>query len=57
MCMICVDLEKGKLTFKEGWRNLGEMHADIDEKHALVVKQNLINKMVEEQRENEKKQA
>ena len=33
MCIICVDLQKNKLTFKEARRNLSEMRSVIPEEH------------------------
>ena len=51
MCMICVDLERDKLTFREGWRNFRELHATLEKEHKPVVKQKLIDKMVREKKE------
>lgn len=33
MCLICVEIQSGKLTPTEGWRNLREMYDTMDEKH------------------------
>ena len=33
MCLICVEIQSGKLTPTEGWRNLREMYDDLDEEH------------------------
>ena len=30
MCIICVELEKNKLTVQEAWRNLGEVQNSMD---------------------------
>lgn len=37
MCLICVDLAKGKLTAKEAKGNLKEMIEDISDDHFLEV--------------------
>jgi len=50
MCMICIDLERDKLSFKEGWKNFREMHTTLETEHKPVVKQRLIDKMVEERK-------
>ena len=39
MCLICVDLEKDKLTSYEARRNLGELKSTLDEEHVEVVMQ------------------
>ena len=51
MCLICIEIDKGRLTFEEGWRNLSEMEVSLEEDHIPVVKQKLIDKMLEEDRE------
>ena len=33
MCLICVEYEKGRLTIKEAYRNLGEMREAITPEH------------------------
>ena len=33
MCIICIDLEKERLTVQEAWRNLGEMKNSIEPDH------------------------
>lgn len=43
MCLICVEWEKGKLTFSEAIRNLGEMSQDLGEEHVEEVKKKLID--------------
>jgi len=37
MCLICVEFEKGKLTLKEAYRNLGEMRESLSDEHAAEV--------------------
>ena len=37
MCLICVDLQKDKLTSKEARRNLGETYKSLDKDHTLEV--------------------
>ena len=37
MCLICVDLQKDKLTWKEARRNLNETHNELDKEHILEV--------------------
>jgi hypothetical protein len=37
MCIICVELEKGKLTSKEARRNLGEFREILEQEHKLEV--------------------
>jgi len=53
MCLICVEMEKERLTFNEAWRNFREMREGLDEEHKKIVKQKLIDKMVEENKRNE----
>ena len=50
MCMICLDLEKDKLTFSEAWRNFKEMVDVLDVDHKPEVQQLLIDKLVEERK-------
>ena len=50
MCLICVEIGKGKLTFKEAWRNFKEMNPDLEKQHKKEVKQKIIDVMVEERR-------
>ena len=51
MCMICLDLEKDKLTFNEAWRNFKEMADMLEVDHRPEVRQMIIDKLVEERRE------
>lgn len=37
MCLICVDLQKDKLTSKEARRNLGETYKSLGKSHTLEV--------------------
>ena len=37
MCLICVEYEKGKLTIKEAYRNLGEMNESLEPEHVQEV--------------------
>ncbi len=51
MCIICVELEKDKLTIAEARRNLGEMWSSLDEHAQEVVafiNEKEIEKMLEE---------
>jgi quinol monooxygenase YgiN len=48
--MICLDLEKGKLTFSEAWRNFKEMHTILETDHKPEVQQLIIDKLVEERK-------
>ncbi len=37
MCIICIELEKNKLTLREAWRNLNEIHETLEEDHVKEV--------------------
>ena len=37
MCIICVDLTKDKLTYKEARRNLSEVGSTIEPEHRMEV--------------------
>lgn len=37
MCIICVDLQKDKLTWREARKNLNEFSDILDEEHKLEV--------------------
>jgi hypothetical protein len=37
MCIICVDLQKDKLTWREARRNLGEVHTKLEKDHILEI--------------------
>ena len=43
MCLICLDLEKDKLTLSEGWRNLQEMKSSMTDEHYDEVIQLMID--------------
>ena len=38
MCLICVEMQKNKLTIHEAWRNLLEMEEDMPDDHIKEVK-------------------
>jgi len=48
MCLICIEWEKGKMSFTEATRALGEMGASIGEEHVAEVKKMLIDAMQEQ---------
>lgn len=48
MCIICVDIQKDRLSAREARRNLGEMRASLDPEHVAEVEQ-----LIEETEENE----
>ncbi len=48
MCLICVEWEKGKLTFTEAMRNLGEMGRAMDPEHVEDVKKMLVDHISKE---------
>ena len=48
MCIICVDLEKNKLTWKEARRNLSEFSDTLDKDHKLKVLKKIWEKEDEE---------
>ena len=50
MCLICVEIDKEKLSFREAWRNFKEMERDLSDEHITQVKQKIIDKMVEEKK-------
>ena len=37
MCIICIDIERERLSLSEAWRNLTEMYEAMEEEHALEV--------------------
>jgi len=37
MCMICIDIERERLTFEEAMRNLREMYHSLDLDHRAEV--------------------
>jgi hypothetical protein len=48
MCIICVDIQKNKLTHKEARDNLGEMHKTLDKAHIVEVLKLIWKKQDEE---------
>ena len=54
MCLICVDLQKDKLTWKEARRNLNETHEQLDKEHVLEVLKLIWEKEDEEQKHLDK---
>ena len=45
MCIICVQLEKDKLTAHEAYRNLSEMKETMSEEHVLEVEEGIYKKL------------
>lgn len=41
MCLICIELDKNAMTFREGRRALGEMRGGLDPKHVEEVETKL----------------
>ena len=41
MCLICIELDKGAMTWKEARRALGEMREKLDAKHVDQVETKL----------------
>jgi hypothetical protein len=41
MCLICIELDKSGMTFREGRRALGEMRGKLDAKHIEEVEAKL----------------
>ena len=37
MCLICIDLDRERLTSKEARRNLGESYTSMDKDHVIEV--------------------
>lgn len=48
MCIICIDLERERLTAQEAWRNLGEMKNSIDSDHYEELKDEISRLLVDE---------
>jgi len=55
MCLICVELTKGKLTALEARQNLGEW-VDLDKEHRREVLRNIWKKEDQENKLNEENQ-
>ena len=56
MCIICIDLIKGKLNSKEALRNMGEIVPQLGEAHLKEVLQKIQQKMLEEDKEQNSQQ-
>jgi len=54
MCLICVEMDKQRLSFQEAWRNFREMKTNLEDKHKKEVRQKIIDKMVEERSKRKK---
>ena len=56
MCLICVEMQKNKMTAGEAWSNFLEMREDISEKHAKdlegLVSEYITKKFREERNES-----
>jgi hypothetical protein len=48
MCLICVDLQKDKLTWKEARNNLKETYEEIEKDHILEILKLIWDKQDEE---------
>lgn len=48
MCIICVDIQKNKMTADEGYRALTEMHQTLEPGHADEVEELLFEKMLDD---------
>ncbi len=48
MCIICIDLEKERLTVQEAWRNLGEMKNSIEPEHYEELKDEISQLLIDE---------
>jgi len=55
MCIICIDIERDRLRFKEAIRNLREMYQTIDYDHRDEVIKRVLKLEIEERRK--KKEA
>lgn len=49
MCIICVELEKNRLTLAEARRNYGEMAESIDEEHREELEEKLFPRSIYEE--------
>jgi len=45
MCIICIDLEKERLSTQEAFRNLNEMYDSLDEEHIKEVVEILFERL------------
>ena len=53
MCIICVEITKGKLRWQEAARNLAEMYLEIEPEHRDDVTKEVIDLMLREKEEDE----
>jgi hypothetical protein len=53
MCIICIEIAKGKLRWQEAARNLAEMYLEIDTDHRDDVTKEVIELIAREQKEDE----
>ena len=53
MCLICIELAKDKITFKEALRNLSEIEAELNPTHLRQVLRKIQSKMISESSEEE----
>ena len=53
MCIICVEITKGKLRWQEAARNLAEMYLEIAPEHRDDVTKEVIDIMLREKEEDE----
>ena len=45
MCIICIDLERERLSTQEAFRNLNEMYDSLGEEHVLEVVEKLFDRI------------
>jgi ATP-dependent Clp protease ATP-binding subunit ClpA len=45
MCIICIDLERERLSTQEAFRNLNEMYDSLDEEHIKEVIEKLFDRL------------
>ena len=48
MCLICIELEAEKLSYKEANNNFNEMKETLDEQHKQIVIQKLVKQLCKE---------
>tara|TARA_Y100000310_G_C20550944_1_gene748045 strand:- start:30 stop:206 length:177 start_codon:yes stop_codon:yes gene_type:complete len=53
MCLICIELAKDKITFREALRNLSEVEAQLNPTHLRQVLHKIQSKMISESSEEE----
>ena len=57
MCIVCIELTRGRLSSREAIKNLGEMVEIIDSDHLKEVESRIIERISEEVRESVKAYA